>query len=680
MKRIIPILSLALLAGSASCAAPSDSYEESGFDAPDAGLEDKSSPSVRYEAEQFSSQSGCAVARNNAGFTGTGFMDFGGNGTWMEWNAIRANVAGEHELNLRYANGSSSNRPAKILVNGREVSTLSFAATGRWTTWQNLTLKTSLRAGNNTVRVLASTSAGGPNVDHMLVTSLAPVSAGPVITASRENASRGEGAAQAFDGRNDTKWLASSKTAWLQIDFITPRPVGHYSITSANDVPARDPRDFRLLGSNDGSSWTTLDTRSGVSFSARFQTKTFNATAPGTYRFYRLDIQSNASPTSTNTLQLAELRLLAGSGVEDGGGSSGGGGTGGGSSGGGSSGGDEDADLALDRASATRLRIGSWNAFRGSIFPKTDSVWRAINNSGSYHVSRTEGAARVLRAVDADIWLLQETVYTSSGLPSGVTKSDIDRAIANYMRSVTGDAWQVDCNTRGLCALFRGNITVDGSWAKGTRVQAHRVILRDHGNQKLLLINVHYMNTGHATDTKSLVDQLGSSAAATFVAGDFNDGPGGARYNTLAGISGMSALSMPHWFDAKATHIASSVTRPRTNTKGYVRFGGGKVTGLSGGHIDHFFFKSSTWRAGNRFVLNTTLLSPATLRYYDMEPLDIALVPNRYETYFRDFLNNGVIYEVPDSVYDGPEGHFKGQGNTRGMDHDHLPMIVDFAW
>src|SRR6185503_19081610 len=52
--------------------------------------------------------------------------------------------------------------------------------------------------------------------------------------------------------------------------------VDHYTLTSAGDVPPRDPKDWRLLASNDeGKTWKVLDIRKQELFSSRQQTRTF---------------------------------------------------------------------------------------------------------------------------------------------------------------------------------------------------------------------------------------------------------------------------------------------------------------------------------------------------------------------------------------------------------------------
>ena len=132
----------------------------------------------------------------------------------------------------------------------------------------------------------------------------------PVITASGENPPN-EDRTKAFDGQSSTKWLAFASTAWLQYAYPAPSTafVTSYALTSANDSPGRDPRNWQLLGSNDGSAWITLDTRSNQTFSARFQRQLYTVASPAAYAYYRLNITSNNGEPNT---QLAELELLAG--------------------------------------------------------------------------------------------------------------------------------------------------------------------------------------------------------------------------------------------------------------------------------------------------------------------------------------------------------------------------------
>lgn len=110
-----------------------------------------------------------------------------------------------------------------------------------------------------------------------------------------------------FDGKNDTKWLARTPTGSVTMKLDKPVAVVNYALTSANDSSGRDPKDWKLQGSQDGETWTTLDTRTGETFPSRFQTRQFQFTNSTAYQHYRLEITANSGEPLT---QLAELRLF----------------------------------------------------------------------------------------------------------------------------------------------------------------------------------------------------------------------------------------------------------------------------------------------------------------------------------------------------------------------------------
>jgi uncharacterized repeat protein (TIGR03806 family) len=139
------------------------------------------------------------------------------------------------------------------------------------------------------------------------------------ITAQGENSAFGEMATNAFDNSSATKWLdfananPGTRASWIQYRYagLTQNAITQYTITSANDAPERDPRDWRLLGSNNGgTNWTTLDTRTGEFFTNRFETHIYTVASPGTYNLYRLQIDSVYNPASANSVQLAEIGLF----------------------------------------------------------------------------------------------------------------------------------------------------------------------------------------------------------------------------------------------------------------------------------------------------------------------------------------------------------------------------------
>lgn len=128
-------------------------------------------------------------------------------------------------------------------------------------------------------------------------------------TASSSNVAEIPG--NAFDGSSATKWYNDGPaTGWLQYQYEngTSRVVTGYIITSANDVPQRDPKDWQLLGSNDGSTWTTLDTQASQTFTDRFQAKVYALPNTTGHTHYRLNITANQGGTGYG-LQLSELNL-----------------------------------------------------------------------------------------------------------------------------------------------------------------------------------------------------------------------------------------------------------------------------------------------------------------------------------------------------------------------------------
>jgi signal transduction histidine kinase len=149
----------------------------------------------------------------------------------------------------------------------------------------------------------------------------------------------------AFDGDSKTKWLTFEPVspgipAWIQWQCV-PRDetmpvinqrqldrlarglsaakllnkpgiplvaVEGYALTSANDHPARDPRDWKFEGSDDGGkTWQTLDERRDEQFTRRMQRREFHLTNTASCQWFRLQIESVYDPTNGNCVQLAGL-------------------------------------------------------------------------------------------------------------------------------------------------------------------------------------------------------------------------------------------------------------------------------------------------------------------------------------------------------------------------------------
>ncbi|MEU4801720.1 GH92 family glycosyl hydrolase [Actinosynnema sp. NPDC023587] len=131
------------------------------------------------------------------------------------------------------------------------------------------------------------------------------------VAAHAEHAEAGEVAENLVDGSTASKWLAFTPTGWVRFTFAEPVAVRRYALTSADDAPERDPGDWVLSGSADGTTWTAIDARAGEVFAARHQVKTYETADTGEFRHYRIDIGANAG--GVPLLQLAEVQFSDGS-------------------------------------------------------------------------------------------------------------------------------------------------------------------------------------------------------------------------------------------------------------------------------------------------------------------------------------------------------------------------------
>ena len=131
------------------------------------------------------------------------------------------------------------------------------------------------------------------------------VDATTAVSASAENGP-GEAAKNLADGDPATKWLAFATTATLTYHLSAPAAVTTYALTSAADAPDRDPAAWTLKGSSDGTTFTTLDTRTAQTWTGRGVRNTYTVATPASYAYYQLMI---SAPHTGDLLQLADWDL-----------------------------------------------------------------------------------------------------------------------------------------------------------------------------------------------------------------------------------------------------------------------------------------------------------------------------------------------------------------------------------
>jgi hypothetical protein len=100
---------------------------------------------------------------------------------------------------------------------------------------------------------------------------------------------------------------------WVQLQYPSAVTITSYEIQSRDGQNSTAPTAWWIAGSNDGSAWTLVDTRTGITWQTNLQTITFIPATPGTYSYYRIIINAvyganyasitafNIRTTATNT-------------------------------------------------------------------------------------------------------------------------------------------------------------------------------------------------------------------------------------------------------------------------------------------------------------------------------------------------------------------------------------------
>jgi mannosidase alpha-like ER degradation enhancer 2 len=111
-----------------------------------------------------------------------------------------------------------------------------------------------------------------------------------------------------IDNLKSTKYFTQHNSGWVKYksDYPNLYVVSKYTITSADNGPEFDPKDWTLEGSNDNLTWSVLDTRTNQSFASRNMEQKYTFTNSDQYKYFRLNITANNGGAS---LQFAELKL-----------------------------------------------------------------------------------------------------------------------------------------------------------------------------------------------------------------------------------------------------------------------------------------------------------------------------------------------------------------------------------
>ncbi|MBS1983112.1 MAG: hypothetical protein JST16_02975 [Bdellovibrionales bacterium] len=109
---------------------------------------------------------------------------------------------------------------------------------------------------------------------------------------------------------NDAWCTASGVTAsTLGYQFPSAKVISSYSVQYRNySDPLEAPKDWTFQGSSNGSSWTTLDTRSSETGWSQNQKRSYTVSSPASYAYYRLNITNN-NGTASAIICVGEVEL-----------------------------------------------------------------------------------------------------------------------------------------------------------------------------------------------------------------------------------------------------------------------------------------------------------------------------------------------------------------------------------
>jgi hypothetical protein len=115
----------------------------------------------------------------------------------------------------------------------------------------------------------------------------------------------------------DGRWIPEGDgTGYVTYRFLNRTPVAYaYRLTglTGNNYAARDPKDFELLGSLNGTDWVELDARTGQTGWGDAEVRDFVSTNSTPYPYYRFNISANNGDTTFGGL--CEIELFPGVGT-----------------------------------------------------------------------------------------------------------------------------------------------------------------------------------------------------------------------------------------------------------------------------------------------------------------------------------------------------------------------------
>ena len=187
-------------------------------------------------------------------------------GQWFRYT-VNVASAGTYTLSLRLASPNGVTDGLHIAnASGTNLSgNINVPATGGWQAWTTVTASVSLPAGTQTLVV--DQDNGGWNIHYLAFATAGTtnLATGATMTASGYNQTYVP--ANANDGNTSTYWESTNNAfpQWLEANLGSAKTVGAMTVDLPPSWSART-QTFSVLGSTDGSTWTTLVASANYTF------------------------------------------------------------------------------------------------------------------------------------------------------------------------------------------------------------------------------------------------------------------------------------------------------------------------------------------------------------------------------------------------------------------------------
>ncbi len=261
--------------------------------------------------------------------TSTKWLDNAGvptdsNPSWIDYELTQAATANVYSITS--ANDATSRDPKdwRLLGYDSDLANATVLDTRTGITWPDRKYRQEFTIANSGhykhYRLEITANYGGSSMTQMSEIEIGNIVLVDLTDAGEGNITRraeihaGEAATKAFDNTTATKWLDNagqptvSNPSWIDYELTQAGTAKAYSITSANDVASRDPKDWRLLGYDSVlANATVLDTRAGIIWPDRKYRQEFTIANPGHYKHYRLEFTANYVNSMT---QMSEIEIL----------------------------------------------------------------------------------------------------------------------------------------------------------------------------------------------------------------------------------------------------------------------------------------------------------------------------------------------------------------------------------